>query len=142
MNILNERWSKFKQELLPILYLSAIQIWWSFNNPAYMRLNSPWNTIVSTMISIVGIACVVVSFSFADKFSPFPNLDYLIDAPFGRISKKIKAILYIAVSHISILFVWYKDFYHASNDYYAITYIFMVLVLALLYQAKHRWPSE
>ena len=41
MNIFEGRWDQFKQELFSILFLSLLQIWWSFNCPIFVRLGTP-----------------------------------------------------------------------------------------------------
>ena len=143
MNNLNKHWSKFKQELLPIVYVSAIQIWFLFNfPPRFMRLGSPWNVILITLQIIIAVSCTIFIFSFADKLEPFISLKYLDAFPHAQTFKMIQRIWLLAIFVIGAFFVWYKDFYGMSNMGYLLLYSFWIITFILLYRAAYRAPSE
>ncbi len=143
MNNLNGRWSKFREELLPILYVSAIQVWWLFNfSPKFMRLGSPWNVILITIQTITAISTTIFAFSFADKLPRFINLEYLDAFPHAQTFKMIQRMCLLASFVIGVFFVWYKDFYGMSNMGYFLLYSFWIITFILLYRAAYRVPSE
>jgi len=141
MNIFEkERWSKFKQELIPIIYVSTFQIWWNFNFPPIIRLGTPWSTVLGLSLSIVITFVYIFTFSFADKYASQFNLEYLDGAPepYGPILKKIERIGLIAIAHISMFFVWYNDLYGMSNIYYALCYAYCLTGFVLMARAINR----
>jgi hypothetical protein len=140
MTKLDERWAKFKQELLPIIYVSVVQIWWCFNLQA-IRLEAPWNTVLAVNMSIVTVVGTIFMFSFADTFAPYFNLNYLNECPYGSILKKIEKIIFIALGHVFMFFVWYKDIWHVSNAHYVLAYIGYLITFISLYRAIYRVPS-
>ena len=140
MTKLNARWAKFKQELVPIIYVSVVQIWWSFNIQA-IRLEAPWNTVWAVINSVIGIICTIFMFSFADTFAPYFNLNYLNEFPYGSILKKIEKAILIIVVHIVLFFIWYYDICHVSNAHYVLAYIGCLITFISFYRAIHRVPS-
>ena len=135
------RWSKFKQELMPIIFVSAIQIWWSFNLPA-TRLEDSFGVFLALIRSIVGVLSTIYIFSFADTFSPYFNLDYLNEAPYSSIFKEVETAILVAIAHLIMFYVWYKDFYHVSNALYVLAYIGCLITFLLFYRAIHRVPLQ
>ena len=77
MNMFEGRWPKFKQELLPIIFISTIHIWWCFHFPAYIRLGSPWSTICEVGMSIAGVIAFAFMFSFPEKIAPYLKFDQI-----------------------------------------------------------------
>ncbi len=140
MHKLDVRWAKFKQELLPIIYVSVVQIWWCFNLQA-IRLEAPWNTVWAVSMSIATVVGTIFMFSFADIFAPHFNLNYRNEDPYGSILKKIRAATFIIVFHIILFFVWYKNLYHVSNAHYVLAYIGCLIMFISHYRAIHRVPS-
>ena len=141
MNIFEGRWSKFKQELPSIIFLSIIQIWCVFNFPLFIRLGSPWSVIFSVFVSVISVIVCIYMFSFSDKYALLINLDYLNNAPYGHILKNITRIWFITIAmiaHVVMFVVWYKDFYHMPSIYYAIAYIYCVMFFVLLFRAAKR----
>lgn len=139
MNISQERLSKFKQELIPILYLSIVQIWWSFNFPPFIKLGAPWNTMLGVIISIVCILLYMYMFTYADTYAPMFNLGYSpkLDR-IGRIYKNIERAWIIAIAHISLFIVWYNDLYGMSNAYYVFCYVNLIITFVLMARAVNR----
>ena len=142
MNISEEHLSKFRQELPTIIFISTIHVWLCFNFPAYMRLGFPWSTIVAVAMSIFGITAYVIMFSSPRKFVSCLNFDQIDETLFGgRILKKIMPIWIIIVYHVTMLVMWYRNFYHMPSIYYAILYIYSVAIYILLFKAASRKPE-
>jgi uncharacterized membrane protein len=142
MNLSDKRWSKFKQELIPIIYLSILQTGWNFNRPLIMRFKSPWSIILATIMSIVGIMVTAYGFTFADTFAPYFNLHHLDAAPYSETLKKIHRTSLIIVVHIILFVAWYKDFYRMSSVHYAISYVICLTTCILFYRAMRSEPIE
>ena len=143
MTVLDGRWAKFKQELLPILYVSIIQVWWFFKfPPTFMQVATPWNTVLMIIQSIIGISCTIFVFSFADNRLVLFNLAHLDAFPHAQVLKKIQRTIFIAAIVIGALLAWYKDFYGMSNLAYLLLYSFWIITFILLYRAAYRVPSE
>ena len=143
MKISVERWSKFKQELLTIIFISTLHIWWCFNFPAYIRLGFPWNTMLSVAMSIFGIVAYVIIFSSPQKFVSCLKFDPIDESLFfGLIIKKIMRVWILVVYHISILIIWYKDFYRMPSIYYMLLYIYYLTFFILLFRAAYRQPND
>lgn len=133
----NGRWSYLKQEWLPLVYLSFFQIWWNFESPVFNRLGTPWNAIVSIMITIMCLLIYMHIIANPTKYVAVFNLDY-IDAP--QWFKDALQISRIVTFNLVFLFVWYKDLYGMSNFHYIFCYAHCLLVFLLLARAvnKHR----
>lgn len=97
MYIRDRRVAKFKQELIPIICLSIIQIWWSFKFPVFERLGAPWHTLAAIIVSIAGITAIVYLLSGADKYTSQFNLEYLDGAPNASFLKKLEKILLLSL---------------------------------------------
>jgi hypothetical protein len=126
MNLSGKRWSKFKQELIPIIYLSILNTVWSFNlSPLTMRLTSPWNTLLATIMSITGAIAVAYGFTFANTLAPYldPPLHHLDAAPYSETLKKIHRIGLVVAAHLVFLICCYKDPYRMSSAHYATSYV-------------------
>ncbi|MDR3551022.1 MAG: hypothetical protein P4L31_06430 [Candidatus Babeliales bacterium] len=139
MNISQERLSKFKQELVPIIYLSMVQVWWSFNFPAFTRLAAPWSTMLSVIMSVVSIVLCIYIFTYADTYAPMFNLRYSPNLDrIGRIYRNIERISIMAIFFIIMFIVWYNDLYGMSNKNYAFCYANMIITFALMARAANR----
>lgn len=139
MNISNERLSKLKRELPAIIFISTIHLWWCFNFPAYVRLGFPLNYILSLFMSIFGVVVYAVMFTAPQKIVSCLKFDQIDETVFGgHILKRIMPIWIIFVYHITMLVMWYKDFYHMPGIYYAILYVYCVVVYLLLFRAARR----
>ena len=142
MNISKGRWSKFKQEFPTIIFISTIHVWGCFNFPAYMRLGFPWSTIVAATMSVFGVTTYVIMFSSPRKFVFCLKFEQIDETLFGgHILKKIMPIWVITVYHVTMLVMWYKNFYHMPGIYYAILYIYSVAIYILLFRAASRNPK-
>ncbi len=175
IKISQERWAKFRQELIPMVLLSTVQVWWCFNFPAFIRLGSPLNTIVSLISSILSVFLYFFIFSSADNYAPYSNLEYLDEVPpshrhiceepaqlaAGHLRgcereclarqasgnstratfKNIIRISFATVFHLGIFLVWYNNLYGMSNVYYAFSYIYCLIAVALMARAANRRPK-
>ncbi len=142
MNIFEGRWDQFKQELFSILFLSFLQIWWSFNCPIFVRLGAPLSTIVSTSLSIVGIFLCFLIFVFPEKYVPRINLEWLDDAPNSLLLKEIFKIIMILVFHLGLFYFWYIDFYRMPDIFYAISYVHCVIAFMLMTNALDSYNNR
>lgn len=124
MNILGERLPKIKQEVIPIVCLSIIQIWWSLTCPVFVRLGVFWWLLAAINSIAVGIFSIVWAFSKPDRFvSLFDN---------------VKSILLIISVNMGTITAWYYDYLKVSNIYYVMQIVFVCLAFALLYRAANR----
>ena len=137
----NIYWDKFKQELISIVLISALNVLWCFVRPDYAHARAPWNTILPVIMSIISVACTVYIFSWANKLALYFNLDYLNEAPYGALLKKIETVLLILMAHIVFFFMWYKGFYYRSNTFYGATYIISLITWLLFRRAMDRKPA-
>jgi hypothetical protein len=145
INIPDKRWSKFKQELIPIIYLSILNIVGSFKlSPITMKLTSPWNTILATFMSIAGTIAIAYGFTFADTFAPYlnPELHHLDNIPYSATLKKIHRIGLIVAVHLVFLIFWYKDPYGMSTANHAAGYVIRLTSWLLFYRAMYSKPVE
>ncbi len=139
MNIFEGRWSKIKQELLPIIYLSVIQIWWSFNFPLYARAGAPWTTILGVGMSILGVVMYAIIFSSPQKFVTYLKFDQIDEALlYGHIIKKFMRLWMVIVGFLTMLIMWYKNVYHMPSVYYVLIYIHFTVFYILLFRAANR----
>lgn len=140
IKISQERWAKFRQELIPMVLLSTIQVWWCFNFPAFIRLGSPLNTIVSLISSIISVLLCFFIFSSTDNYAPYSNLEYLDEVPISHrhIFKNIIRISFATIFNLGIFFAWYNNLYGMSNFYYAFSYIYFLIAIALMARAANR----
>ncbi len=129
MNTFNTRWLRFKQELPSIVCLSTISVWWCFHYPLYMRMQTPWNTLVPLGVSILGVACIIYLFSFMDKLAPSFKLD------------SIKVTTQVIVFSAVMFFAWHRNWLGMSNIHYAIFYAYCFITFALIYRAAYRVNS-
>jgi len=136
-------WSKFKQELIPILFLSGIQIWWSFNFPIIVRSGDYWNSVLALSSSILGVAAIVFVFSTANDYVPYAKLDHVDDINVGGASfKKVSRIMIVSIFLIGMFILWYTDFYGMSHLHYLFHVSYSFLMLGLLYRAIFRGPPR
>jgi hypothetical protein len=142
MNLPDERWSKFKQELIPIIYLSILHVVWVFNYTSTMRFTSPLSIVLATMASIAGILANVYCFTFADTFAPGLDLPYLDAVPYSETWKKIHKITVVALLHVGFLIYWYKDYDRMPNAHYVAKYILCLTAWILFYRAMRSKPVE
>ncbi len=137
-------WPKLRQELVPIIFLSMSHVWWTFNFPAYIRLGSPWNIIVSLYISGISIVSYIIAFSTANRCASYLSLDSFDDLPEAHIYsdffKKLTRGSIVAIALITILFLWRIDFYGMPDLYYAAFYTHIIATFALWYRAVYRKP--
>jgi hypothetical protein len=140
MNFFQKHLSKFKQELASIVFLSAIQVWLNFNFPAFVRLGTPLSTIVSLSISVFSVLVYVYVFLYADTYVPRFNLAYLDDAPepYRNTLKNLHRIGLITLALVSIVYLWYRDYYRMSNIWYVIMYAHQLLAFMLMVRAINR----
>ena len=140
MYISDKRWSKFRQELIPILFISCIQIWWSFRFFPIMRLGAPWNMILGTIGSVVGVAAILYQFSSEIKPVRLFNFDFLDEAPqpLGSILKNIGRVGLVLVFHLTMIFMWYVKLYNMPDMYYVIQYVYCMIYFTLLYRVRNR----
>jgi hypothetical protein len=142
MNILAERRSKFRQELIPIIYVSIFQIWLNFNFPAFIRLGSPWNSIISLIMSIACIIIYIFIFSYADTYASYVNLEYLDEAQNPSTLKNIERGGLLIVAHIGLFFAWHKNLYSMADMLYVLCYVHCFIAFILLYRAVNRKPYQ
>ncbi len=141
MNISQERWSKFKQELLTIIFISTIHIWWIFNFPAYMRLGSFYTNILGICMGIFGVILYAFIFSYPKKCVACLKFEQIDTELCGYTFKKVMRILIAAFVAILLLILWYKDFYRMPSIYYILLYIYYVTFFVLLFRAANRQPN-
>ncbi len=134
-NTFTDRWPKFKQELIPIVCLSIIQIWLNFNFPFFGRWEAPWDTLLTINACVIGVIGLVYLFSFADKHFTWHKLP-----PNAHVVRKIERTLPIIMFHFAWFFMWYKDSHNMPNIYYPLIYLNCLLMFALLYRAANRSP--
>lgn len=134
-------WLKFKQELVPIVFLSTLHVWWCFNFPAFIRLGNPWGTLLSVIMTIVGVFLCIYILTFTDICRPILSLDYLDKDPDGPALKIITRISSIIIAHLGIFFVWYNNLYGMSNIHYAFAYFNFLMIAVLQNRAANRWPD-
>jgi|GEM_PF-3164201 len=142
MNILQTRWSKFKQEFFTILFVSLIQIWFNFKFPAFIKLGTPLSTIVSVSCSIFTTLTCIVVFSMADQYLPQFNLKGFDTAP-EEYREKLKSALRISLFvsyHLIFLYIWWYDYYNMPSFYYVLFYVYCVIVFSLMARAITRQP--
>lgn len=135
-------WPKFKQELLPILFLSLVQIWWNFNFPFFMRLGTPWNSMTAICSSIVSTALIIYAFSCVKGYPRRFNGDGLEKEPYDFIFKNIDRICFAIVANTGMFFIWYNDVYSMSNLQYFLFYAYGFIMFALLHRAMNRMPLK
>ena len=148
MNTVQNRWSKFKQEFFIILYVSITQIWFNFKFPAFIKLGTPLNTMVSLSCSMVTTLCYIIIFSHADLYlAQFKQMQYnqkkcndaQEDYYIKIIQKALQTTLFLA-AHTIFFYIWIYDFYGASNLYYALFYVHCVTIFLLMARAINRQP--
>ncbi len=142
MNIFEERLPKLKQELWPILFLSIVQIWWNFNFPGFMRLQSPWNIIIAFCSSIASTALIIYAFSCVNKHTRRFNAESLEKQSYDFIFKNLDTICLALVAHIAIFLIWYNDVYGMSNQQYLLFYVHGFIMFVLLHRATKREPLK
>jgi hypothetical protein len=144
INLSDKRWSKFKQELIPIIYLSILQTVWNFNLPLIMKFKSPWSIILATIMSVLGAIIIAYSFTFADTFATHfnPELQHLDNIPYSELLKKLHRITPVAVFHVVLFIFWYKNPYGMSNAQHAAQYVIRLTSWILLYRAMYCEPVE
>jgi hypothetical protein len=138
MNIFKECWPKFKQELVPIVYLSTVQVWMILNFPLYVKMGSFW----MASISIASVILCVALFSSIDKYAHCFDLSYLDHIPNGQLLKTIQKAIIIGSCLIGMFFIWYKNLYGLPNAGYALLYIHFFIAFVLIKRAAERSPSE
>lgn len=128
-----------KHNIVEIVSLSIIQVWFSFWFPVYTRLGAPLNLIASSLVSIVGIACIIYLFSCPQEmiFSLF-HLRSLEDIPRKERYRSISIMWSFVVFHVVMLFIWYVDACAMNGIYYLIFYFYWILLLFLLYRASNK----
>lgn len=136
MNELVNRWSKFKQELPSILYLSVTQIWWNFQFPAIIRLGTPSSTIISITLSVLTTCFYIILFLDRDKYAAQMDCDFLINNSISY--RSFSKWIMLTAACFTMLFVWYIDFYHMSNMFYALFYTHCFIAFVLFYRAVYR----
>ncbi len=127
LNILVERWPKFKQELLPIVFLSLFQIWLNINYEFY---GYPLNTLSTIYACVFGVIAFALLFSFADK-------TFLKLSPNAPIAGKISLITTLT---IIVMFMRHPSLYDTPTTYYVLVWSYRILVGALWYRAANRQP--
>jgi len=139
MNISKEFWGKLKYNSFPHAYLCIMQTWLSLYFPAFVRLGSPWNTLISLWMSIGCMGIYISIYMFPELYAPSFNLHYLDDAPHPSILKKIHRASLIGIMHVAFFYMWYRDFYRAPHLYYIICYVHWVITFALIMQVINRY---
>ena len=134
MSKLDKRWSRFKQELPSIIFLSAIQIWWCFNWPIFIRLGAPWSTILAVSMSIIGVIVIIFLFSSMDTIARGFN-------KLAPANKKFIITTQIIVFSVGMLLLWYMDLFGISNIQYALFFAAYFLTFVLIYRAMYRVDS-
>lgn len=142
MNSLKEKLHQLKQELIPLLYISIIQIWWNFNFPAFKRLGSPLNTLVGIGMSIISTIAYISIFIFPEKHAPSFNLEYLNNAPNKSFLKQIHRIALTLFLFCTMFVFWYKDLYQMSNTYYILCYVHWIIVFLLIAHTISRYNQQ
>lgn len=144
MNTLfKERWPKLKQELVPLVLLSTIQVWWNFNFSLFVKLGTPWSTIVSIATSIMGTLVYVYVFAYADIIFGNDDSDYTMP-PYAeaiQMAKTFQKIIIVGIVSFAMAYIWHKNLYSMSNLYYALFYTYCILGFVLIWRASHRKPS-
>lgn len=133
MNISKYHWAKFKQELIPLVFLSTLNIWWIFNFPPYIQLGNPWTTIVRIIACIIVTMLYLFLFVFANQKTSMFYSEY----PYGNFSR----IMNILTFHLVFFFAWYKNMYTLSNLYYVLLYISILITFTLIARAANRQPK-
>ncbi len=140
MNRSEERWLKFKQERITILFLCTIQILLNFTFPPFSRLGFPLSIIFPTIFSFVTACCYIYIFFYIDKLAPWMNLKYSNDEPDSLVYvfKNIERMIFIVISHMGVFLAWYYNMYDIAGIYYIIYYLYFIIVFILIYRAVKR----
>jgi hypothetical protein len=142
MAFIEKYWVKLKQNIAALLYLCVIQTWWNFKFPAFIRLGTPWNILVSTGLSI---ACILIYFSifvYPEKYAPSFNLEYLNEAPISWNLKQIHRMLFFLLMHSAFFYMWYMDFYHMPSLYYLFWYVHCAIVFIIIAHSIQEYNHE
>ena len=118
--------------------MAVIQTALYFTFPPLMNLLKPWNVIIALGLSIITVLMYMDVFKNPDNYFKSLDLDFLNDVSFGYILKDIHRIGMIVIFHGCIIYAWYKNLYGASDIYYAIYYIHILIIYALIVQAKRK----
>ncbi len=142
MNTLQTHWSKFKQEYISILYVSIIQIWFNFKFPAFIKLGTPLNTIVSLSCSIATTLCYMIVFSHANIYLSQYNLEGSNNTQekYKKTAQKALQIGLFIWAHILFFYMWRHNYYDMSAFFYALFYVHCLTVFLLIARAITRQP--
>ncbi len=138
MSIFTLRWSRLRRELDSIVFLSVIHVWWSFNLPAYARLEEPYGTLVGTGVSIFGIILYAFIFSHPDVCVARLKFEQIDTQLCGHDFKNFIQVTLWSFFIASWIVVWYKDFYRMPSICYALLYGYYAVFFALLWRAAAR----
>jgi len=135
-NFYGARWSEFKHEIFPLLYLAIVQTWFNFKFPLFVRLGMPLSVIVCAIMSMSIIFCYCTIFLFPEIYAPHYNLEWLDDSPDPEFFKEIYTFCLRIIIWGGFFYFWYTDYYGMSNVNYVflfvhwfITYMFMVRIM-------------
>lgn len=116
---------------LLVIYLAISQVWLNFNYPAFMRLGSPFNIIVPTILTILCFNVYFIVYKFPHSF--FSLFTFLNDFP--PMYKKLFIILFVAYIHVLFLYIWHKDYYAATSLFYFVLYVHCLVTFILINRA-------
>lgn len=131
IHILLSRWPQFKKQIPAILYICIVQTILNFHYPPYMALESPWNGIAVLVASFAGVLLCTVCFLFPERFEN----EYMPNA--GLFSGRMFGLLLGAC-----FWMWYTDYHHMANQWYALLYAHYAITFLLLYRAIAQYKKD
>ena len=140
-NIFKEHWPLCKRELPALIFLCIVQTVLNFNFPLYMRLVSPLNIVVAATVSIACMLMCFYIFSSPEKYTPLFEVEFLDDFPNQAFFKNIFRSGMLVIYHATFFYMWYLDYHHVYNMWYAIWYAHMITFFILLHRAAGRYKN-
>jgi len=140
MNIFKNRYSNIKQNCISIICVSAVQIWFNFKFPAFIRRGTFLHIIFGVTASIITTFVCLYVFAYPERYKSFVDLEYLDDAPeqYRQLFKDLHRALLISVIIAASFYFWYTDYYGMSNTWYIILYAYWFTAFALMIRAIKR----
>jgi len=118
IRISEKHWTRFKQELPAILYLSGMQIWHNFNFP-FLIWTGFWG---QTIASVLGIAlCTLLFVNAREWFVPFFDEWFIDEVPDKKLRFKFKITHRIIIGFFIALewwYMWYKNWWNVSTSHF------------------------
>ncbi|OQA35242.1 MAG: hypothetical protein BWY54_00674 [Candidatus Dependentiae bacterium ADurb.Bin331] len=139
MNVIVRSWSNLKQVFFPLVLLFMVQTWLIFNYPTYLKLGQPWYAIAGSLASVFCIGVLLFTFANLQNRPPIFNFQDWGKDRVAFIFKNIGGFCFAFMCILAIFFIWYKNFYDASNVYYAVMcaqFLFLIILMELTARKK------